>query len=221
MKLLDLFCGAGGCAMGYARAGFSIVGVDHKPQPNYPFEFWQLDAVEVLDWLLTGRWQVAPLADFVVIHASPPCQGYSGLRRLGKGAGVDSPLLIGVIRERLERTRLPYIIENVEDARGAMRAPYRLCGSTFGLGVRRHRLFETNFPLLVPSCSCHPSRSTIGVYGDHPQVSKGMNRAHTLAQAQEAMGIDWMTWPEIREAIPPAYTECIGAQLIDQMARCA
>jgi DNA (cytosine-5)-methyltransferase 1 len=201
--------------MGYHRAGFEVVGVDIAPQPNYPFPFVQGDALTYL-----GSRPATRVADwFDVVHASPPCQKFSSLTHLGKGAGVNAPDLIAPVRDALETVGRPYVIENVVGA--PLRSPYVLCGSSFELGVCRHRLFETSFPLMVPRCACHASRSTIGVYGDHPQRSKGMNRAETLPDAQHAMGIDWMTWPEIREAIPPAYTEFIGSQLIEQLARVA
>ena len=198
-RLLDLFCGAGGAAMGYHRAGFYVVGVDHKPQPRYAGdEFHQADAMTF------------PLEGFDAIHASPPCQAYSALNHLGKQAHMKRGRLIGATRKRLRESGVPYVIENVVGA--PLIAPIRLCGSSFGLGVQRHRLFESSFPMLAPPCQ-HKGRS-IGVFGDHPQVSKGMNRAHTLGQAQEAMGIDWMEWAELCEAIPPAFTEWISAQLL-------
>jgi DNA (cytosine-5)-methyltransferase 1 len=123
--------------------------------------------------------------------------------------------LIEATRERLRESGLPYVIENVVGA--PLLAPIRLCGSSFGLGVQRHRLFESNVPMLAPSCQ-HKGRS-IGVYGDHPQVSKGMNRAKTLSEASEAMGIDWMDWHELCEAIPPAFTEYIGKALLAALER--
>jgi|HubBroStandDraft_6_1064221.scaffolds.fasta_scaffold02059_15 DNA (cytosine-5)-methyltransferase 1 len=197
-RLLDLFCGAGGAAMGYARAGFEVVGVDIKAQPRYPFEFHQADAM------------IFPLEGFDAIHASPPCQAYSALRRLGKQGHVARYYLVEPTRLRLWGTDLPYVIENVVGA--PLHAPIRLCGSSFGLNVQRHRLFETNFLLLAPPCQ--HNKESIGVYGDHPQISKGMNRARNLREAQEAMGIKWMEWRELCEAIPPDYTQWIGEHLL-------
>jgi DNA (cytosine-5)-methyltransferase 1 len=197
-RLLDLFCGAGGCSVGYARAGFEVVGVDIKPQPHYPFEFIHDDALE------------QGFVGFDAVHASPPCQAYSSLRALGKQDGKERHYLIEPTRERLRDSGLPYVIENVVGA--PLRSPMRLCGSSFGLKVQRHRLFECSFFALAPPCN-HCDES-IGVYGDHPQVSKGMNRATSLREAQDAMGIDWMTWPEICEAIPPDYTQWIGEHLL-------
>jgi DNA (cytosine-5)-methyltransferase 1 len=211
MRLLDLFCGAGGCSMGYSLAGFDVTGVDLEPQPNYPFPFIQADAMEV------------DLAGYDIIHASPPCQAYAGITDLS-GSQSDHPALIAPIRERLKATGVPYIIENVESARPEMVNWVRLCGSSFGLDVQRHRLFECGlwYPLGVPPCAHHwqtkrfPTtdssrrpgalRPTVGVHG-HP---------HSGATAQmweQAMGIDWMHHSELAQAIPPAYTEWLGQAL--------
>lgn len=206
-RLLDLFCGAGGAAMGYHRAGFEVVGVDIKPQPRYPFEFIQGNVLTL----------ELPLYGFAVIHASPPCQAYSSLNRLGKQSHLERYALIEQVRERLGHSGLPYVIENVVGA--PLDAPIRLCGSSFGLDVQRHRFFECSFAALAPPCQ-HKGKS-IGVYGDHPQISKGMNRAHTLKEAAHAMGIDWMEWPELCEAIPPAYTEYIGGILMQRLQHVA
>lgn len=191
--------------MGYHLAGFEVVGVDLHPQPNYPFEFHQADAMTY------------PLEGFDVIHASPPCQGYSYLQNLGKQDHLERSHLIAPMRGALVANGVPYIIENVIGA--SLINPIRLCGSSFGLGVQRHRLFECS-PLyeLAPPCQ-HRRSTSIGVYGDHPQVSKGMNRARSLAEASEAMGIDWMTWHELCEAIPPAYTEWLGRLMLSSIAR--
>lgn len=208
-RLLDLFCGAGGAGMGYARAGFDVTGVDLAEQPDYPFLFIQADALAF----------VARNARFFdVIHASPPCQAHSSLRALGGQPEHED--LIPATRGLLRASGKPYIIENVP--RAPLIRPVVLCGEYFGLRVRRHRLFESNLSLWSPACHMHHRRKgTIGVYGDHPQISKGMNRAHTLAEAQQAMGIDWMTWPELCEAIPPAYTHHIGRQVIKHLEMAA
>jgi DNA (cytosine-5)-methyltransferase 1 len=212
-RLLDLFCGAGGAAMGYSRAGFEVVGVDIKPQPRYPFEFVQDDALELLrDQLDDVRISSA----FDAIHASPPCQAYM---TMSNRWGSDYPELIDEVRDLLMATGLPWVIENVAGARPSMRSPYRLTGEMFGLGVHRPRLFETNFAFLVPE---PPDRqpTPVAVYGKNDQRrlwtrTDGTElRAATLESASEAMGIDWMTWDEIREAIPPAYTEFIGEALM-------
>lgn len=210
MRLLDLFCGAGGAAMGYARAGFEVVGVDHRPQPNFPFEFIQAD---VLEFSLDG------FEGFDVIHASPPCQAFTRAAHLrdAQGGECSTPELLGVTRMLLgdewDRRGTRYVIENVP---GAPVTGIVLCGSMFGLKVRRHRLFETRpFFLSGRGCSHEEQGRPVGVYhvmGD--EIPHGGHTAKTLEEAQEAMGIDWMTWDELKEAIPPAYTEYIGKQLI-------
>jgi DNA (cytosine-5)-methyltransferase 1 len=219
-RLLDLFCGAGGAAMGYHRAGFDVVGVDIRPQPNYPFEFVQDDALELLTTFtpgIRGWWDEPP---FDGIHASPPCQAYTNL---GNG---DHPRLIEPIHELLQAAGLPYVIENIVNA--PLVDPVMLCGSMFGLNVRRHRLFETNWPIMVPRCQ-HGALSEIrGYYGRNygpALVSKDAIQRRgrkplyrgTVEQGAEDMGIDWMEWDELREAIPPAYTELIGHQLMQHV----
>jgi DNA (cytosine-5)-methyltransferase 1 len=202
-RLLDLFCGAGGAAMGYHRAGFDVVGVDTAPQPNYPFEFHQADAMTY------------PPNGFDAIHASPPCQTFTAYRRRGAGVGDGYLNLIPQTRATLEASRLPYIIENVPGA--PLHNPIQLCGSSFGLNVRRHRLFESNVAILAPPCA-HGWQT--------PRFPQATNRANLrstvevgvwripLDVQQESMGIDWMTLTELSEAIPPAYTEHIGHQLL-------
>lgn len=211
-RLLDLFCGAGGAAMGYHRAGFDVVGVDHSLL-NYPFRFFQWDA---LDFLRVNAQQ------FHAIHASPPCQSFTAYRRKGHGVGDGYPDLIEEVRAQLEDTGLPYVIENVPGA--PLRNPIQLCGSSFGLNVRRHRLFESNVMLLAPSCA-HELQQ-----GDYPQATNRTNRRRTvevgvwripLSVQQRAMGIDWMTLKELSEAIPPTYTEHIGRQLIEHVRSAA
>jgi DNA (cytosine-5)-methyltransferase 1 len=211
LRLLDLFCCAGGAGKGYAQAGFEIVGIDINPQPNYPFPFVQTDALA-----LDPKF----VATFDAIHASPPCQSYSDLAKRNRNADAW-PRLIEPVREVLVRSGLPYIIENVEGA--PLRDPVMLCGTMFkGLRVIRHRLFETNFPILTPKHGRHPLVHTFDKrkshYGktddmvDFVQVTGGGNC--TIAAAKDAMGIGWMTKNELNEAIPPAYTYFIGKQLL-------
>lgn len=216
MRLLDLFCGAGGAAMGYHRAGFEVVGVDIKPQPNYPFEFHQADAME---WL---QGEVGPnylLRDaFDVVHASPPCQAYSEGGRRYPDRQALHPRLIAPVREALMALGVPYVIENVMGALPEMRSPLMLHGGLFGLEVVRARLFESNV-LLMAGRDAKPTKA-VGVYGERPDGrilnSKypRIRAASSIDEARAAMGIDWMTWPEITQAIPPAYTEWIGRQLL-------
>lgn len=217
MRLLDLFCNAGGAGMGYARAGFEVVGVDLHPQKRYPFAFIQHDAL-----MLDPRF----LATFDAIHASPPCQGYTALRHAPGAKGA--PLLIEQVRAMLRATGLPYIIENVEEASWAMESPITLCGSMFGLGaqgcqLRRHRLFESNIAISPPSPCKHDARPVIGVYGGHARrraASAGGRGTRDVwegghrAAMSEAMGMTWATCAEMSEAIPPAYTEHLGRQLM-------
>jgi DNA (cytosine-5)-methyltransferase 1 len=214
-KLLDLFCCAGGAAFGYSKAGFEIVGVDLKPQPHYPFEFVQADALTL---------DPEFIASFDAVHASPPCQSYSDLAKRNRNADAW-PRLIEPVREMLIRSGLPYIIENVDGA--PLLDPVVLCGTMFkSLRVLRHRLFEANFPILTPPHGRHPICHTFdkrkGQYGktdemsDFVSVNGGGNCS--VAAARSAMGIDWMTKNELNEAIPPAYTQLIGEQLLNCLA---
>ena len=209
-RLLDLFCGAGGAAVGYHRAGFDVVGVDIKPQPHYPFEFHQADALTF------------PLDGFDAIHASPPCQAYTSMRRLGKNAGRDAPELVEPTRARLIVSGRPWVMENVVGS--PLLNPLRLCGSSFGLGVRRHRLFESSGLIFGLPCRHDLQPEPVAVYGDHPQQpgdkTYRVRRARTLAEGQAAMGIDWMPWRPLTQAVPPAYTEWIGARLIANLVCC-
>jgi DNA (cytosine-5)-methyltransferase 1 len=218
LKLLDLFCGAGGAAMGYYRAGFELItGVDLEPMPRYPFEFRQADALQFLE-------QHGHEYDF--IHASPPCQKFVTLQSMNRknGKNVAHPDLIEPTRQALQRSGKPYVIENVIGAPLLTQAI--LCGHYLGLkNLARHRCFESNLVIFGTPCTHRKSERIIGVYGDRPDgravVAKKEYRttrvARGLAEASQAMGIDWMTWDEIRQAIPPAYTEYLGKQLIGQL----
>lgn len=209
-RLLDLFCCQGGAAMGYHRAGFDVVGVDIVPQPRYPFEFHQADALEYV--AEHGQ-------EFDAIHASPPCQAHSTITP-DRSKHVD---LIAPTRDLLERLSIPWVMENVEGARRVLHAPMRLCGSSFGLGVRRHRYFESNIWLTSLPCRHAEQAEVYGVYGDHGEdshlyrhsdgSSRGM-RARSTEHARALMGMPWADWHGCAQAIPPAYTEFIGAQLM-------
>lgn len=235
-RLLDLFCGAGGAAMGYHRAGFEVVGVDIRPQPRYPFEFVQADAMEYLAGISTydpsDPDAYVMLGEFDAIHASPPCQAFTQMsaRWRGKGGPTDDhPDLLTPTRAMLPTLGLPYVIENVPGARNHMQTTVALHGGMFGLGVHRPRLFESNVLLLAPKSDA--TDGPLGVYGARPDgrttyryrnngnmKGKSLIRAaKSIEEASEAMGIDWMTWDEIREAIPPAYTELIGYQLMQHV----
>lgn len=212
-RLLDLFCCAGGAAVGYARAGFDVTGVDIDPQPNYPFPFFQTDALALPAWFLRS---------FDAIHASPPCQSYSvTAKRTGNGEAW--PRLIEPLRDFLDKSGKPWVIENVVGA--PLHFPTMLCGTMFpGLRVIRHRLFEADEPLPPPPAhGKHPLVHTLdrrkNHYGktdewsDFVQVTGGGNS--TIAAARDAMGINWpMTKREINESIPPAYTRFVGGALM-------
>jgi DNA (cytosine-5)-methyltransferase 1 len=206
MRLLDLFCGAGGCGVGYRLAGFDVVGVDIEPQRHYPFEFIRADAMEVL-----GDQEF--LRQFDLVHASPPCQGYSVTRSWNPHK--QHPMLIRPVRSLLLAAGVPYVIENVAGARSHMREPVMLCGTTFGLRTYRHRLFECTAAVSEPRHVRHVWRQARR--GLAPVGSEFVGFDHfaqrtagAAASQQSALGIDWMTTKELSQAIPPAYTRYIG-----------
>lgn len=216
-RLLDLFCGAGGASMGYSRAGFDVYGVDIARQSNYPrqFDFWQYDAL-----LILRDWQPF-LRDFDAIHASPPCQAYSVTRTLHES---EYPKLIAEVRSRLIDSGVPWVIENVVGSE--LQTTIRLCGSMFGLGVWRHRDFESSQLIMgKPACQHELVPEPIDVtgtgsrrIGERPDGKGGNSRKpRNITEASEAMGIGWMTRKELSEAIPPAYTEWIGSRLMEQI----
>lgn len=220
-RILDLFSGAGGSAVGYHRAGFEVVGVDIAAQPNYPFPFVQMDA---LAWL---REELSCYPELVAIHASPPCQAHSAMSVMWNAR--EHPDLVPATREALIASGLPYVIENVVGA--PLINPVTVCGAGLGLGLdthdlARHRLFECSFPVMVPPCA-HGKQPVLGIYGDHARdrrrstsIGNGQYGAKLgLEMAREAMGIDWMNWREISQAIPPAYTEHIGHYLLAEVNR--
>ena len=215
-RLLDLFCGAGGAAMGYHRAGFEVVGVDIRPQPHYPFEFIQADVTTWEPWMMRGR--SGQLFD--VIHASPPCQHASVLMNAVGTRHVD---LIPKTRELLKGTGLPYVIENVELAR--LENPILLCGTMVGIPVRRHRLFEIvpALSVLLPPCHCKNGVISGRLVGHRAggKVLPGRTKPphFTPSERRAAIGVPWMTTMEARQAIPPEYTEFIGRQILAALER--
>jgi DNA (cytosine-5)-methyltransferase 1 len=214
MKVLDLYCGAGGAAKGYADAGFDVVGVDILPQANYPFRFIQTDALSFLkdgiDWFQDGT------STFDLIHASPPCQAYSYTQRI---RGNDHPDLIDETRKLLIESGVPYVIENVLGA--PLIDPVTLCGNYFGLRTYRHRLFETSWHLPQPPHKKHEAKNA--KMGRPPQEGEFIHVAGNFSgvkEARKAMGIDWMTRNELKQSIPPAYTKYIGEQYLEYLAKC-
>lgn len=222
-KVLFLCSGAGGGDMGLHMAGFDVTGVDIEDHPSYPFELIVADALTV------------DLKGYDAYAASPPCQGYSRMRH--RQDASKWPLLISPIRDRLLKTGKPFFIENVEDATWDMKDPIRLCGSSFGLRIRRHRLIEANFPIFDPPSCDHawqdlhkPYRLYVGkdrtnglgyresgiqqVFGGNHNIG-----GRSLFYKSVAMGIDWMSEEEINEAIPPAYTRFVGRHLMDAIRR--
>ena len=208
MRLLDLYCKAGGASKGYADAGFDVVGIDIKKQKRYPYEFIQADCLEIikdLDYLRT----------FDVITASPPCQTHSRTKHLrdAQGKSTDKVDLIPQTRQALIESGKPYVIENVPGA--PLVDPVQFCGSSFGLKVRRHRLFESSIKIIGSVCDHKTQGKPVGIYGSmRDEIPQGGHTAKSIEEARDAMGIDWMIWGELVEAIPPRYTYEIGKQLL-------
>jgi DNA (cytosine-5)-methyltransferase 1 len=220
--LLDLYCCQGGAGTGYSRAGFDVLGVDNRPQPRYPFPFVQADALEFL--------ASANLSSIDAIHASPPCQKFTQMsarwRAVGNATVESHPDLLTPTLAVLRKLGKPYVVENVQGAARHMRTSLTLHGGMFGLEVHRPRRFECSELILAA-----PARMTaepIGVYGERPdgrrlrtRLNGDMNgkrstlrAARSLEEAQRAMGMPWADWHGCKEAIPPAYTEYIGRQLL-------
>lgn len=208
MRCLDLFCGGGGAGMGYHLAGMEVTGVDIEKQPRYPFAFVQAEALEYL----TNHGQ-----EFDFIHASPPCQAYTVLG--GREDLSHYPDLVDPVRELLQRSGKPWIIENVPGA--PLRDPITLCGAMFGLRSYRHRLFESSIPLTAPAHPKHVVR--VNRRGENRREHWDRGGFITITGdvgvycGPEAMGVDWMSGNELSQAIPPAYTEFLGRQVLAAM----
>lgn len=221
-RLLDLFCCEGGAAMGYHRAGFDVFGVDLDVEAlsRYPFRSVQADALEYL---------AAHGGEFDAIHASPPCQGYTTMsnKHRGKGTKADEwPDLIGPTRDLLAKSGAVWVLENVAGARVEMVNPFTLHGGMFGMRVHRPRLFDSNVLVMVPAAP--PATNPLAVYGKldgrliwRRKDGSEQRAPKTLEEAQEAMGMPWASWRGCAEAIPPAYTEFIGSQLIAHLSEVA
>lgn len=210
-RMIDAFSGAGGCSVGYHRAGFDVVGVDKDPKvgKHYPFEFHAGDALEFI--AEHGH-------EFDAVHASPPCQRYSQSAQSQRNAGKEYPDLVGPTRAALIAVGRPWVIENVPGA--PIRPDYKLCGCHFDLKLRRERWFEVSWPQahLIPPCH-HPEPvvSVVG-HGTPTWVREKLGYNPTIADYRAAMGIDWMNRNELSQAIPPAYTQFIGEQLLEHLA---
>lgn len=219
MKILDLFCGGGGISVGYARAGLEVEGVDINKNHNkyYPYKFHHADAIE---FLLDNYYK------YDIIHASPPCQGYSNHvssidSKYVPTKGKNEPRLIEPLRDIFKEQDIPYVIENVVGAKEHMHNPILLCGTMFNLPIRRHRLFESSLPIKAPEHNpCMGIAKEFAErkgwdYRDMSVTGKG-RKAGIKERWCEIMGIDWdMTQAEIAESIPPAYSKCIGDQILD------
>lgn len=242
MKILDLFCCAGGASAGYAAADLQPYGVELDPRRarNYPFPVHNGDALEVLDALLhgegvefkhpDGEWEILMLDDFDVVHASPPCQAYTRGNAVRRETQTKWPRLIEPVRGLLQLTGLPYVIENVKDAGYALKDPTWLCGCMFDLGtvdddgvyvhVQRGRWFETSFPMMAPRACDHSAHEWVaGAYGgarrdkyEAKYIRKGGYVPPNKDVVKRMLGITHeMTWAELFESIPPAYTLWVGA----------
>lgn len=205
-RLLDLCCCEGGASAGYSLAGFDVTGVDLVPRKRYPYRFIQADAVEFAR---------AHAHEFDAIHASPPCQAHTVARSMGK---ADSYVcIIAPLRDALIASGRPYVIENVV---GSPLLGAKLCGTSFGLPIRRHRLFETSFLLMTPPCRCKhaagdfPSLVT-GKRSKFVQVCGNARSAGEIALRREAMQMPWGSDYGLAQAIPPAFTRFIGGVLLD------
>lgn len=203
-RLLDLYCCQGGAAKDYADAGFDVTGVDHAPQPRYPFRFVQADAIAFV---------LARGAEFDFIHGSPPCQHDSECQRI---QGNDHPDLIAPTRAALEATGRPWVMENVRGALAKLREPVLLCGPMFGLDVYRHRYFETDggFTLTRPEHPVHTApQAKMGRPVPPGHFGQYVGNFSGVQTARDVLGVPWMNRDGIRECIPPAYTHWIGVSL--------
>lgn len=218
--LLDLYCSAGGCAKGYQRAGFRVVGVDINNQPRYCGDaFVQMDAIKVLETLLCGehitdsngkQWR---LSDFIAVHASPPCQKYTKSAKQWRAAGKEYPDLVATTRDVLRAIGKPYIIENVPGA--PLINPITLNADFFGINIARTRLFETSFTL--PFILLPPPRKPVkmGRPIKDGDILTPVGNFSGVPYARREMQCEWMNQHELSQAIPPVYTEWIGQHLME------
>ena len=213
-RILDAFCGEGGAGMGYHRAGFDVVGVDlsAKALRRYPFPAVRADAM----WFVREHGH-----QFDAVHLSPPCDRHNDLAHQWKRGHPD---LIPAARAAAEASGRPWIMENVEGA--PLLDHFTLCGEAFQLGcacndgayrpLRRHRLFESNTPLMSPGCACS-KRQPVGVYGNGGGGQQSRGYKGDLRESRDAIGVPWMSRAGVSQSIPPAFTEFLGSQLIDRL----
>ena len=205
MRILDLFCCQGGASVGYEAAGFEVVGVDIDPQPRYPLEFHQGDAL---------KWALEHHQEFDAFHASPPCQAWTNAQKI---QGNEHEDFIDATRALFVLIGKPWVIENVPGA--PLNGPVELCGAMFGLKTYRHRLFESNVPLFAPLHVPHEAKTTkMGRPVKDGEFMHVVGNFTGVDHARDVMGMPWASRDGLREAIPPAYSEWIGRQLIDSMA---
>lgn len=210
-KAADLFCGAGGAAMGLYRAGFDVDGWDITPQKNYPFTFHHGNALDV------------DVSDYDFVWASPPCQAYTIAGHNQRRHGKIYQDLMAEVRAKLTQTKVLWVIENVSGA--PMRCDVMLCGSMFGLNIVRHRIFETNYPDLILTSKCQHPRMPVTVCGSGTPtwarkalIKSGRKSGQfTSREKRDAMGIEWTTREELSQAVPPAYSEFLGRLMIARL----
>jgi DNA (cytosine-5)-methyltransferase 1 len=210
LRALDLFCGGGGASVGLARAGFTVTGVDIRPQHNYPFSYVRCDVIDI---------PLQYLSRFDLIWASPPCQRFSRGSKQWGPTEERHPDLIPVTRDILEVSRRPYVIENVELA--PLRSDLFLCGMMFGLRIIRHRRFEiSGFDVPQPHHDPnqhHPLYRCVAGGGGRKRRNTGTGQFGRMNEASAAMGIDWMVRTRLTQAVPPAYAKYIGKFAARQM----
>jgi DNA (cytosine-5)-methyltransferase 1 len=205
VRLLDLFCCQGGASAGYVDAGFDVLGVDIDPQPRYPFEFVQADALEYLADYGHG---------FDMIHASPPCQAHSRAQRIMQR---EHPDFIAGVRDVCIALGKHYVIENVVGA--PLHDPVLLCGAMFGIETYRHRLFEASFPIVAPTHPEHTHKTTkMGRRPKHDEFMHVVGNFSGVSRARDVMGMPWANRDGLREAIPPIYAQYIGEQVLAHVA---
>ena len=210
-RMLDLFCSAGGASMGYHLAGFDVVGVDVEPQPNYPFEFVQADALAYFD---------EHADEYDAAAGSPPCQSYSAMSGCRPGLAAKYPAMVDAVRAMFTAWGRPWVIENVAGA-GVASQPdllgangLLLCGAMFGRALYRHRYFESSVPLVQPDHPVHLVPASEAGHWVPGTVISVAGNCSPIALAREVMDIDWMTRNELAESIPPYLAEYIGRQLM-------